>query len=431
MHQHRTAHALLDVECATLLHINCFKTGTASKCIFSYLFERVRKRDLLDSTELKAFFSNRLHAIWDFDTFKIITFVKCPALDPFQFGRKQNALYRTVIESTFSYFIQSLVQLHTPQLRTQAKRHSFYFLHTCWENNFSEATLRKASYADLFEVRGEPNAFQTCALVKCAVFNTFESFWEVNFRKTAAAIERVFPDSFQLASLFEHNFFQVLAAVKRVITDFLDAHRNQYPFYPRATETSRLNLLQSASFCECYLLQTLAAAERFLPDFPHACWNSHVLDLSVLEPLLSDFLEPPRNRHVLLFSEIAKLDLNRFRLHWDYFHVTFHVPPDVERAAILNPDCFETLTVFKYVLAYLFKRIGKRDFFDPTVPETLLSDIFYAALDFNSLEILTVIECIFFKSPQCGRKCNDLYLAVLEPPLSDLLNPLRNHNIFL
>ena len=103
--------------------------------------------------------------------------------------------------------------------------------------------------------------------------------------------------------------------------------------------------------------------------------------------------------------------------------------PDVERAALRDPDCSEPAAAFECVLADLLQRAGKRDLFDPTGLKAFFSDIFYAALDFKSFEIVAVIKCPILESLQRGGKFDVLYRTPVKncslPVIlaSDFLSP--------
>ena len=85
--------------------------------------------------------------------------------------------------------------------------------------------------------------------------------------------------------------------------------------------------------------------------------------------------------------------------------------PGIERASLLDPDCFEPVAALKCVLANLFQSAGKRNLFDPTAAETFLSDALHTVRDFDASEICAVKECVFLYFPQRGGKCDALYRA--------------------
>ena len=121
-HLNAITHVLSDINRASLFHINCFETGTLIKCLFSYLFERGWKRDLLDSTVPETIFSDRLHAVGNFYVLELFAVTECIISDLLQRRGKRDVLYRAPRKSRTSKFLQSFVQPHVLQLFAPAKR---------------------------------------------------------------------------------------------------------------------------------------------------------------------------------------------------------------------------------------------------------------------------------------------------------------------
>lgn len=81
-----------------------------------------------------------------------------------------------------------------------------------------------------------------------------------------------------------------------------------------------------------------------------------------------------------------------------YFYVIVHVLSDVERAALLNKDCFETYAFMKCALTYFLESFGKHYFFNSTEAETSFANALNPVRNFNTFKILTLKERIFFES---------------------------------
>ena len=65
-HLHITAHALLDVECTSCLHKNCFETGTVAKRFFTHSRKCAGKDDFFDLAATEAPLSDVLNSLRNF-----------------------------------------------------------------------------------------------------------------------------------------------------------------------------------------------------------------------------------------------------------------------------------------------------------------------------------------------------------------------------
>ena len=85
-----------------------------------------------------------------------------------------------------------------------------------------------------------------------------------------------------------------------------------------------------------------------------------------------------------------------------HLHGIAYVFLDVERAAFLNPDNFEVLTVFKCVFVHFFERAWKRNLFDLTENKAPLPDVLHTIRNFKALQIVTELERLGLESFQRG-----------------------------
>ena len=124
-------HSLPDVDCAAFCNKHRFEMLTTAKRVFGYFLQRTRKRDLLDSAVRdegyisKAFASDVLNPIRDFNIFEAAAKHEGLCLESLQRGRKADALNPTVFNNESFYFhsvddflspkrFQALVQLYAP-----------------------------------------------------------------------------------------------------------------------------------------------------------------------------------------------------------------------------------------------------------------------------------------------------------------------------
>lgn len=85
------------------------------------------------------------------------------------------------------------------------------------------------------------------------------------------------------------------------------------------------------------------------------------------------------------------------------FHVGFYALFDIERAALLNPNRFETGTVIKCFFIHFLERTGKRDFLNTAATEASSLNTLHAIWDFKAFEIFAEPERLELESLQCGR----------------------------
>ena len=97
-----------------------------------------------------------------------------------------------------------------------------------------------------------------------------------------------------------------------------------------------------------------------------------------------------------------------------HLHAVPHEILDVERAAPFHQDYFEFGAALKCVLTYFLKRAWKRDFFNSTLLEALLSNVLYTVRNVNTSKILAQTERLRLNPFQRGRKFNSLYRALTE-----------------
>ena len=97
-----------------------------------------------------------------------------------------------------------------------------------------------------------------------------------------------------------------------------------------------------------------------------------------------------------------------------HLHAVPHEILDVEHATPFHQDYFEFGAALKCVLTYFLKRAWKRDFFNSTLLEALLSNVLYTVRNVNTSKIFAVIKCHNFDSLQCRRKPDALNSTVME-----------------
>ena len=90
-----------------------------------------------------------------------------------------------------------------------------------------------------------------------------------------------------------------------------------------------------------------------------------------------------------------------------HLHATAHAPPYVERAALPDPDHFET-AVAEGGLVYLLQRVRERNLLDFASDEAHPSDTLQAFRELNALEITAVLERRDLEPLQRGRQLDAL-----------------------
>ena len=75
-----------------------------------------------------------------------------------------------------------------------------------------------------------------------------------------------------------------------------------------------------------------------------------------------------------------------------HLHFSVHVLPEVDCAALFQPDSPETETVRNCVLSHFLERTRKRDFLNPAPAEALLPDVLHAVRDLDAREAVAVGE---------------------------------------
>lgn len=99
---HVVFHALPDIECTAVFHIDYFEAFAVGERVFTYFLERTGKHDLFDSATMEAIFSDILHAVQNPNTFKICDTAERLLLNSLQRSRQLDTSQGTVKKSTFS-----------------------------------------------------------------------------------------------------------------------------------------------------------------------------------------------------------------------------------------------------------------------------------------------------------------------------------------
>ena len=237
-HLYPLAHELPNINCAALFYPHHLKLALARKGVFVNLFKCIEKRDFFDSTVTKTIFSDVLYAVRNFKFFEILAIPKCPPFESFQCRREFDTFYRTPRKNSslavipadnlfFTKFLQSLVQLHTPQLFAFAKRTWLDVLNARWEDDLFKTTKTETISPDSLKTVWEPDVLQVRATRECVITYLF-----------------------QRASRLENHVSQTGTVSEGATLNFHNAFRNDYSFYSTFTETSFSNLPQYTSFCE-------------------------------------------------------------------------------------------------------------------------------------------------------------------------------------
>lgn len=270
-HFHTLVHVLLDPDHAAILHPHCFETEALERVLI-HLFQRGGKRDLLHSAGIKAPISNVLNSFRDVNAPEILATIERLCLEPFQSRWEFDALYRTVCEglsfvnlSTNHFpraqFLDTLVQLHVPQLSAAPERPRAYLSHTRRENDFFETASGKAPYPNLLKSAWEPDVFQPLAIREHAVLDAFEVIWKVNFCQISTLTKRAVLECFQFTTILKNYLFQVFTAAKCTFLNFLDALRNCDSLYSSLTEAPASDFLQLAPWSEYHSPYAFTAAK--------------------------------------------------------------------------------------------------------------------------------------------------------------------------
>ena len=158
-----------------------------------------------------------------------------------------------------------------------------------------------------------------------------------------------------MASLLEHDFLQLLALIKCALLNFSDTFRNSRSLYLSITKTSRPDLLQPASFQECYALQIFAPKESIDPNFFYARRNFHILNLTAVEPAISNLFNAIRNDRVLAVLKAYELCVACCRLSLQIYcrGIRYSCLVKTCFALGIQINAFKVSTTAKYRFAYL------------------------------------------------------------------------------
>ena len=178
--------------------------------------ERARKRDFFDSTIPETLSSDILYTIRNFNTFEILTVIKCLVLESLQRGRKFDSLYRTPcknrsfpVVSVDNFFfpepLQPLIQYDSLQIFATIKYSVSNPSQLWWCQKLLDRRAVKAVFPDLLESVREPDVPQTSAVIKRRVPDALESFGEEYSRKITAVSKRTLSYCLQFAPLLECN----------------------------------------------------------------------------------------------------------------------------------------------------------------------------------------------------------------------------------
>lgn len=102
---HTVFHALPDIDCTAVFHIDYFEVFAVSKRVFTYFLERAGKHDLFDSATMETLFSDILHAVRNPNAFEISDATERLLLNSLQRSRQLDTTQCTVKKSTFPQFL--------------------------------------------------------------------------------------------------------------------------------------------------------------------------------------------------------------------------------------------------------------------------------------------------------------------------------------
>ena len=102
---HVVFHALPDIDCTAVFHIDYFEAFAVGERVFTYFLERAGKHDLFDFTVVETVLSDMCYAVRNPNTFESCDTAERLLLDPLQRSWQLDVNQRTVPKSTFSQFL--------------------------------------------------------------------------------------------------------------------------------------------------------------------------------------------------------------------------------------------------------------------------------------------------------------------------------------